>query len=291
MSQATAAESGLAGARVVSLETRHEVEMARLIEKLGGVPLRAPSLREVPLSDQKEAFEFAATLLDGDCDGLVLLTGVGTQTLFEAMCTRHDKQTLAAALSKVLLLCRGPKPLRVLKDWGLRPTLVAPEPNTSEDLVSEIQKQLDLKGKRLFIQEYGAANPELIAGLQRLGATVQQVPVYAWQLPEDVEPLRRAVAALATRQAEAVLFTSARQAEHLLQVAETLGQADSVKAALQEHVVVASIGPVTTAALSGYGIGIDTEPEHSKMGQLVTHLAKQWGRLKVKNARARAAGP
>jgi uroporphyrinogen-III synthase len=273
-------------ARVVSLETRHEGEMARLIEKLGGVPLRAPSLREVPLTDQSEAFRFAEHLLNGAVDGLVLLTGVGTQALFDAMATQHDRQRLVAHLSQIGLLCRGPKPLHVLKAWGLEPTLVAPEPNTSEDLLREIEQRVQVRGQTLFIQEYGAPNPELVKGLERLGAKVDRVPVYAWQLPENVEPLRAAVRALASQQAEAILFTSAQQAKHLLEVATASDLATALLTALREHVVVASIGPVTSAALAGYGIPIDTEPEHPKMGQLVTHVARNWGTLRAKNAKS-----
>jgi uroporphyrinogen-III synthase len=48
-----------------------------------------------------------------------------------------------------------------------------------------------------------------------------------------------------------------------------------VRAALQHHVVVASIGPVTTAALAEHGIVVDLEPEHPKMGHLVKALVER----------------
>jgi len=42
-------KSGLAGLRVLSLESRRAPEMARLIENYGGRAIVAPSMREVPL--------------------------------------------------------------------------------------------------------------------------------------------------------------------------------------------------------------------------------------------------
>jgi uroporphyrinogen-III synthase len=271
----------LQNARVISLETRHGSEAARLIEKLGGTALQAPSLREIPLEDQAEALSFADELLAGKCDVLVLLTGVGTQALFDAMATKHPREALLSALGRTALVCRGPKPQKVLKELELTPRVVAPEPNTSETLLRQMAQELKLEGQRVFIQEYGAPNPELIEGLKAAGASVGRVPVYAWQLPEDVEPLRRAVRAIAEQTADAILFTSARQLVHLMQVAGELGLSDAVKRGLS-RLVVASIGPVTSAALAEQGIGIDTEPEHAKLGQLITHLAKNWNVLRAR---------
>ena len=47
---------GLAGLRLVSFESRRSEEMASLILRYGGEVLQAPSMREVPLTDQHEAF-------------------------------------------------------------------------------------------------------------------------------------------------------------------------------------------------------------------------------------------
>jgi uroporphyrinogen-III synthase len=262
-------------ARVVSFESRQGGDMARLIEKLGGTALGAPTLREVPLTDQSEAFAFAEVLLQGQCDVLVLLTGAGTQTLLDAMSLKAPLPELLKCLAQVDLVCRGPKPLRVIKALGLTPRCVASEPNTSAQMLLEMQAALVLAGRRVFIQEYGTPNLELTRALTSAGASVRQVPVYAWQLPEDLAPLRRAIDAIAQGNVDVALFTSARQVDHLLQVAEQMGQTSALRSGLQ-HTVVASIGPVTTEALQRHGLPVDTEPEHSKMGQLVTHVARTW---------------
>jgi uroporphyrinogen-III synthase len=130
----------------------------------------------------------------------------------------------------------------------------------------------------LWVQEYGRPHPELVAGLQARGAQVESAAVYAWQLPEDLAPLERAIVAMCEGNADAVVFTSGQQVEHLLQVARKMGRDQGVRDALRRHVVVASIGPVTTAALSEHGIAVDLEPEHSKMGHLVKALVERGAR-------------
>lgn len=260
--------------RVVSLESRRSDEMARLLERYGFAPIAAPSMREVPLEDQVEALAFGDVLLAGQCDVLVLLTGAGFRAMLDVLEKQHSRERLLEALRALPIACRGPKPVAVLKQLGLKPAIVAPEPNTTHELIGALEA-IDVSGKRVFVQEYGRPNEELRAALSSRGAVVQVVPVYAWQLPEDTAPLRRALVLLASGGADAVLFTSAQQLDHVLQIAEQEQQTAALLAALQRDVLVASIGPVTTDALRERGVGVDVEPVHPKMGHLVKELAEK----------------
>ena len=56
----------LSGLRVVSFESRRSAEVAELSRNYGGEPIQAPSMREVPLADQHEAFAFGEALLAGE---------------------------------------------------------------------------------------------------------------------------------------------------------------------------------------------------------------------------------
>ena len=69
----------------------------------------------------------------------------------------------------------------------------APEPNTWRELLEALK---DRSERKIAIQEYGRSNEELIAALRERGAEVLPVPVYAYELPEDVTPLREAVTRL-----------------------------------------------------------------------------------------------
>ncbi len=265
---------GLSGLRVVSFESRRSSELAELIRAYGGEPIQAPSLREVPLADQHEALAFGEVLFARELDVVILLTGVGTRTLIAVLATRWPREEVVAALGGLTLVCRGPKPVSALKEVGLSPAIAVPEPNTWRELLVILDNRLPIAGKHVAVQEYGVRNEELLAGLQARGARVLRVPVYGWALPEDTAPLRAAIERLCAGEVEVALFTSATQADNLFRVADEMGRVDAVRTALQNRTVVASIGPITTAALQEHRVEPDLHPPHPKMGHLVAEVAR-----------------
>ena len=264
------------GLRVVTFESRQAGPMADLITRQGGVPVAAPALREVPIGENPAAFSFADRLIAGDFDVVVFLTGVGTRFLAQAIETRIPREAWTAALARTKVVIRGPKPLAPLRELKVRVDLQAPEPNTWHELLAALDERLPVAGMRVALQEYGKSNPELIEGLERRGAIVTRVPVYRWALPEDTGPLRRAIEEIAAGRIGAVLFTSAQQAVHMLEVAAELGREAGLRAALAERTVVGSIGPTTSETLREHALPVDIEPEHPKMGPLVAAVASGW---------------
>src|SRR5258708_1438756 len=217
------------GLRVLALESRRAAEMEQLILKQEGQPFVAPSMRESPLAQNDEAFAFAERLFAGGFDMVILLTGVGTRQLNRLLATRFPEAAFAEALGRVTLVARGPKPVAALRDMGLKPTIVAPEPNTFRELLAATE---GCPERRIALQEYGRSNPELIGALRARGAEVTPVRVYQWDLPEDVEPLREAVRRLAAGPFDAALFTTAIQIRHLARVPRDLRIEDAALANL-----------------------------------------------------------
>jgi uroporphyrinogen-III synthase len=280
--------TGFAGLRVLSLESRRATEMAKLIETYGGVAIVAPSMREVPLETNTDAQAFTRKLLNNQFDAAIFLTGVGTRALTrvaETVCPRED---FVAALKKIPVVARGPKPVAALKELGITPLVIAPEPNTWRELLAALDQSsatLPLKEKRVAVQEYGAPNAELLAGLAQRGALVTQVPVYEWALPEDVQPLRDAVTALANETVDVALFTTSIQVIHLLKIAAEMGKEKETVAAFAK-ILVGSIGPVTSEELRSHGFAADMEPSHPKMGFLVNEVAQRSAELLAKKRAA-----
>jgi uroporphyrinogen-III synthase len=266
-----------AGLRVLSLESRRGTEMAKLIASFGGEAIVAPSMREIPLETNTEAIAFGRELSEGGFDVVIFLTGVGTRALAKVVETIYPLERYLAELRKIAVVARGPKPVAVLKEWNVPITLTAPEPNTWRELLRALDENaaaLPLKGRRVAIQEYGVSNEELLAGLVERGAQVTSVPVYEWVLPADTGPLRSAIAAIARNQIDVILFTTATQADHLLQIAAEMNEEDALRRALSQ-MLVASIGPTTTERLRELGIAPDMEPSHPKMGYLVSEAAQR----------------
>jgi uroporphyrinogen-III synthase len=262
----------LQGLRVVCFESRRAKEMAELIRRYDGEPIVAPSMREVPLSDNRAALDLVPQIEAGSFDMLILMTGVGTKALNEILRTQFPQERILAALSKLQLVARGPKPIGALKELGLQASLTVPEPNTWREILSTLGAAVDVRGKRIAIQEYGIANPELVAALEQRGALVTSIPIYRWALPEDLAPLRSAIEKILVGAADVALFTNGAQVDHLLQVAGRDNQADALRQSLKE-VAVGSVGPVCTEILRQFGIAPDIEPVHPKMGSLIAEVA------------------
>jgi uroporphyrinogen-III synthase len=283
--------NGFAGLRVLSLESRRAAEMAKLIKTYGGQPIVAPSMREVPLESNAEAQNFTRKLLAEGFDVVIFLTGVGTRALTkvaETVCTRDE---FVAALRKIQLVARGPKPVAALKELGLAPIVTAPEPNTWRELLAALDQNRDklpLQGKRIAVQEYGASNAELLGGLADRGAQLTQVPVYEWALPEDIQPLREAVATVASGQADVALFTTSIQIIHLMKIAAEMNQQKELVQGFAK-ILVGSVGPMTSEELRSHGIAVDLEPSHPKMGFLVNEAAQQSAELLARKRNAKAA--
>src|SRR2546427_4044406 len=87
--------------RVPALESRNAAEMARLIEKFGGQPFVSPSMREVPIEQNREAIDFAHRLITGQIDVMIFMTGVGFRHLLAAVEKHVERQRYLNALADI----------------------------------------------------------------------------------------------------------------------------------------------------------------------------------------------
>src|SRR6266567_2719590 len=137
--------SGFAGLRVLALESRRAAELAKLISTYGGEPVVAPAMREVPLESNTEALAFTARLLAAEFDMVIFLTGVGARALLSVVETAHKRGEYIAALQRVNVVARGPKPVAVLRELGVTPAITVPEPNTWHELLRALDDACDSK--------------------------------------------------------------------------------------------------------------------------------------------------
>jgi len=273
-------EATFEGLRVLSLESRRSAELAKLIRTYGGEPLTAPAMREVPLETNEKIYEFADALMRGAFDMVVFTTGVGVRALISAVSNRYDKEQFLAALRRVKVAARGPKSSTALRELNIPITFVAPEPFTWRALIASIEEKLGdaMTGMNIAVQEYGASNPELLTALAEKNVAITRLIVYRWELPEDVQPLREAVLALAHGHIDIVLFMNVGQVAHLFLMAERMGYIEALQEGLRTT-LIGSIGPSTTEGLSLYQLTPDYEPTQSKMGFLVNEMAIHSKRL------------
>lgn len=264
------------GLKVLALETRRGAEMATLIENYGGVPTVAPSMREDRQDIAARLSDFAERVnAHPERQTLVCMTGIGTRLFFQDLQKFHpDAYT---QLQTIRLLSRGTKPTQALKALGFVPVTAA-RPHTYREVQDSLLEG-PLRGQQVTILEYGDLTPPpLTAALVEEGASVYPVPVYRCAFPEDPAPLQRAVRGVVAGEFQVLLLSSGTQAVHFLGCARDLGLEHELRRGLR-GMVVASIGPACSEALSELRLPFDLEANPHKMGILVRAAAERAGTL------------
>ncbi len=264
--------ASLEGKTIALTEARRAPELATLVSKLGGTPYPAPAVREVLRRDRGPALAAIERMLQGEVAAIVFMTGVGARALLTLAGEAGQRDALLAAFARMLVVARGPKPVAVLREVGLRPDVVPTEP-TSEGVLTALAPR-DLRGRRVAVQLSGDDSRLLLDGLRARGAEVLDVALYEWALPEDVGPLERLARDAVAGRIDVIAFTSAPQVRHLFLVAERLGLAEPLTATLRGRVLTAVVGPVCRAALAERGITPAIEAEKGTMGALIHAIAQ-----------------
>ena len=258
----------LAGKKVAVLESRLGRQLAELVAQKGGIPLHAPALAELPDLDPQKIAELVRSLEARPAKLFVFQTGVGTKALFGATDALSVTEKFLSSLKSATIAARGPKPTAALRARGVRIDCNAADPFTSHEVLA-CTKDIALKGERVIVQRHGAANTELDRAFEARGAEVAEIPTYRWSMPKDTAPLEALVGALERGELHAVLFTNAEQARNLFSVSKKLGKEAVVKKSLNQ-ILVASIGPVASAALREAGVKIGVEASPPKLGALLS---------------------
>lgn len=264
------------GAVVAQFESRRASELESLIRRHGGQTWSAPALSEVPIDPGPAERAVLGRLADGDFDIVVLLTGVGTRRVLDEASLAGRLVVTRQALERTTIVARGPKPVFALKQVGLRPTHVAPEPNTTTELL-EMLAGLPVAGQRVLVVSAGEPFAEPAASLRARDAHPVELQLYRWTLtPPGAKRLGETIRELVGGRIQAALFTTQVQVRHLFDVATQHGETEQLTDALRDTVVVGAVGPTCAAALRERGIEPDVIPDHPKMGHVVVAMAKEF---------------
>ena len=255
---------------IAILESRLGAQLAELVAQRGGVPFHAPALAEQPDLDPAHIAGLVRSLEAEPATLAVFQTGVGTRALFSALDSLCLTEEFSSFLRAMTVAVRGPKPAGALRARGVRIDRSAAEPFTTREVLAAID-DLALQGARVLVQRHGAVNVELDRALEARGATVVEIPIYRWSLPQDTGRLAQLIERLERGEMHAVVLTNAEQVRNLFTVAEQLGRAEPLRAALN-RTLVASIGPVASAALQRAGVAVGLESSPPKLGALLSRL-------------------
>jgi uroporphyrinogen-III synthase len=263
-------EPPLAGRTVAVTAERRREELGALLERRGATVVYAPAIRVVPLEDDAALRAATREVLARPVDIAVATTGVGFRGWLTAAAAWHEP--LVEHLRSARVLARGPKARGAIRAGGLVDAW-SPASESSQEVLEHLLagEEGPLAGRRVALQLHGDPLTEVVAALRDAGAEVVPVPVYRWELPEDVAPLHRLIEGVAAGEPDAVTFTSAPAAASLLQVAEALGQRTAVVAALRGPVVPVAVGPVTAGPLTQAGVPT-RQPARARLADLAREV-------------------
>ncbi len=238
--------------------------LAAPLRELGAAVLEAPTIAIEPIED----FSSLDAALDaiGRYAWLAFTSANGVEAVFARLAARGRD---ARALAPVRIAAIGTGTAAALAGRGVRADRVA-SPHTSEALASAMIADGDVRGRRILLARADRATATLPDALRQAGATVDDVAVYRTVRP----PALDAVAAEALRDGRVdwITFTSRSTVEHLLALIDRdwlVGRGRGVR--------LASIGPVTSAALVEAGLRPAVEAEPHTLDGLVRAMVAAGG--------------
>ncbi len=260
--------TGLSGFTVGVTADRRADDQAVLLGRLGVEVVRGPMLRtELGPADDELRAETERIVADPP-DILVANTGFGIRAWWARAATWGLDAALTDALGRTRLVARGPKAAGALRSLGL--PVWWRSPTEQLDSVAAHLVEVGVDGLDVALQLHGDDDRRVGDRLRAAGASVRELPVYRWVRPAD----DRAAVALIRRccagTVDAVTFTAGPAVRHLVDLAEALGVADELLAALNGRMVVACVGPVCAGVAREVGIVGPVVPEHWRLGALVT---------------------
>jgi uroporphyrinogen-III synthase len=246
---------------VVTRAAEQSSALAEPLAALGAEVLVMPVIAVVA-PESWEAADAAIERLDG-YDWIVLTSTNGVDA-FDGRLRLHGLRIADLAGGRVAAV--GSATADRLRDLGVEPAVV-PGHFRAEGLVDTLRAIGPEAGPAVLIARAAEAREVLPEELRASGFTVDVVPVYR---VVTVQPPADVMERLRSGTVDAVVFASGGTARRF---AEVLAEAGMDAATLLAGTVVASIGPVTTAALRELGVAVDVEAPKSTVSSLVAALA------------------
>ena len=240
----------LAGRRIIVPETREIELLVGMLERHGATVTRCPLVAIRDVDDPAPVVAWLERFVTAPPDDVILFTGEGLQRLHKLAETHGLSDKFVAALAQMRKITRGPKPARRLRELGLKSDL-AVDPPTTAGIIAALAGE-SLSGRRIAVQLYPEASPDLTDFLQKAGAVVDPVLPYAYASAADEARVVAAIAAMAAGEIDLVAFTSGPQLRRLKAVARAKGCEPALTQGFA-RTKIAAVGPIVAAAIEAAG--------------------------------------
>ncbi len=247
-------------------------EQAELFRKRGADVIHGPTLRTIDLSGDEALHQATLDLVERPPDYLVVTTAMGMRMWLEAASAWGQADALKSGLAASRILARGAKSSVAVRAAGLDLWWRAPH-ETMEEVVERLRAE-PLPSSRVAVQLFDPRGHPSTEVLRAAAAELVELPVYRWNLPEDLTAARRLIDASLRGEVHALTFTSQPAVHHLFRIADDRGQADELRTALNGPLLAACVGPVCAEAAREEGIERPLWPEPPRLPAMVRQVTE-----------------
>lgn len=236
----------LFGKRILITRSRSQASvLAEKVEDLGGEPFEFPTIE---ITDPDDFGPFDSAIADIESfDWLVLTSVNGVQSFMKRL--RQLKKDVRR-LSNIKIVAIGPKTREEIEKYGIFCEFM-PEEFVAEAII-EMFKDQQMAGRKVLLPRADIARKVLPDTLRSMGAEVCEVTAYRTVMGSgDLEQLMKL---LEEHKIHVITFTSSSTVKNFV---KKVGPENVSR--LLEGVVVASIGPITSASARELGLTVDVE--------------------------------
>lgn len=250
----------LFGKRIVVTRTRQQAgAVSRKLRDLGADVIELPTIRIVEPHNRMAFGELVQ-----DChtyDWIVFTSPNGVDAFF----TMFDKLYQdARSIGGARIACIGPGTAEKVRARHLAVDLMPEKDFVAEGLVKAFKDHQNMEHVSVLWVKAEQTREIIASGLTDLGAIVDEAIAYR-TVPENEDNLE-ALARLTEEGADMITFTSASTVDGFM----------DLKVELPKGIKIASIGPVTSAAIRRHGLKVNVEAKTHSIPGLVEAVSAFW---------------
>lgn len=255
-------ENPLKGWRILTTRAgKQSGGLAKPLRDLGAEVIEIPTI-EIRPPGSYQALDAALGKI-GKYDWLILTSVNGVEAMFARL---EHLRIAPEKLHHLHIAAIGPATQREIERHGLKVN-VTPEKYVAESVVEALRGKTE--GKQVLLVRAKVARDVLPIELSQAGATVDVVEAYETVVPAEAKARLNQLFANEATRPKVVTFTSSSTATNFLELL-----AKEHYPALHD-VLLASIGPVTSATLSKAGFKPDIEASEYTMKGLAEAIANE----------------
>jgi uroporphyrinogen-III synthase len=250
----------LSGWRILTTRaSRQSGGLARPLRELGAEVVEVPTIEIRPPRSYK-ALDSALRNI-GTYDWLILTSVNGVEALFARL---RKLRMQKSKLAHLQIAAIGPATKREIENHDLE-VAVTPEKYIAESVVEALKGKT--AGKRVLLVRAKVARDVLPTELRKAGAKLDVAEAYETHVPAGAKAKLNRLFAVDASRPDVVTFTSSSTAANFLELL-----AKEHYESLRD-IVLASIGPITSATLTQAGFRPEVEAKEFTMAGLVQAIA------------------